>query len=87
MMVINITFVSNIIYLCYFIWLYIYVYGYGYVYVTLFKCYLQNINSKFDIPIKFLVFFIINGNDSSYYIVWAKINLTITFNKLFIATE
>ena len=57
---------------------------YGYVYVTLFKCYLQNINSKFDAPIKFFVFFIIYGNDTSFFIVWEKINLTITFNKLFL---
>ena len=55
---------------------------YIFVYVTLFKCYLQKINSKFDIPIIF--FFFLNGNNTSYYKAWTKINLAITFNKLFL---
>lgn len=34
----------------------LYVFVCGYVYVALFKCYLQKINSKFDIPIKALLY-------------------------------
>ena len=71
----------------------LYVLVYGYVYVTLFKCYLQKINSNFFYGklILNLIYtyksFIIYGNNTSYYIAWTKINLAIKFNKLFVAAK